>query len=861
MKFDIVTPSYNQAKYLRETIDSVVSQEGPDVEISYYIMDGGSTDGSPDLIRSYESKLAYWRSAQDEGQSAAIAEGLAMGDGEIVSWINSDDLYPLGAFQKVAEFFISHPEVDAVYGDCLMINEQSTPVGLSNHIPVSWQDLFETPYLINQEATFVRRRIYEKVGGVDSSFWGAMDYDLWLRTFYEGRFYYFPEILGIHRFLPEQKSSTSERYINEMQQAREKFAKHYSLAVPPWPFSKEGRERIKAKWERRWDPILQWIREGCIEGEFTGPVGDMWERYSQNGVLSVRGGTSFGWVGPEAVYVLDRRVVGPIIEWIFGSPFPGLGSGRLLLDIEGRSFNIELQNDVSQELRLREDKRFSVVRIAADRAFIPALENWGPAYFSLSLTSSPRPKGKCILSVQSIPSLPSLEDLKKQKGDKTNIEESLINDSVASSVQTSSALGHSINKRPLRIAFFTSHPAIIGSGSERLIYATVSALIARGHDARVYVMNAHMDRMPPFFARQMPKFPLETLFERVFARMTGWNDILFPSTLLLRTHSWIGSADIWHFHNLHGHYVSIPLLGLMSWTKCVIVSPVDQYLSTGHCPYTMGCERYLIGCGSCTRLDEPWPGISRDGTHALWQMKRLFCRFSKVNVLFHTQALADHYEKTFVRHRPRRVIHYGVNLNCYRQLSRAACARELGVEPSSRFVVGLLHSNLLEPRKGIIPIVKRLGDLAKQFPGEIDLLVVGHGSEAVRDVVPLELSVTALPFLTHAHELANALNLCDVLLYPTQAENLSLTCLNALACGVPVISYDAGGQKEAIKDGVNGFVVDMNDREAMFKALMEMIENPDLCRRLSEGARHTAEVYFDFERYIDELLDYYHEMI
>ncbi len=119
MKFDIVTPSFNQVTYLPETLKSVLSQEGPDVDVSYYIMDGGSTDGSVDFIRSHESDLAFWRSEKDEGQSAAIKEGLAMGDGEIIAWINSDDFYPSGVFKKVAEYFSKHPEVAVIYGDCL----------------------------------------------------------------------------------------------------------------------------------------------------------------------------------------------------------------------------------------------------------------------------------------------------------------------------------------------------------------------------------------------------------------------------------------------------------------------------------------------------------------------------------------------------------------------------------------------------------------------------------------------------------------------------------------------------------------------------------------------------------------------
>lgn len=861
MKFDIVTPSFNQAEYLRETIESVLSQEVSGVEVSYYVMDGGSTDGSPELIRSYESRLAYWRSANDAGQSAAIAEGLSMGDGEVVAWINSDDYYPAGAFRRVAEFFTANPEVEAVYGDCLMVNEQSEPVGLGTHIPVSWEDLFETPYLINQESTFVRRSLYEKAGGVDPSFWGAMDYDLWLREFREGNPVYLQEILGVHRFLKDQKSSSSDRYSEEMKMAREMFAERHALPIPVWPFSIEGRQRIINKWEQHWEPILKWIKNGCPESEFRGAVSDIWQRYSKSGVLAVKGTTSFGWVGPEAVYLLDRQVVGPNIDWIFGSPFPGLSADQLSLDMDGRCRQIELNREISTTFNLSDGRRFSVLSISANKEFIPALENMGPAYFSLSLVSSPRPMGESILSVQSMPNIPPVEYFDKKRNIKTLMTLKQQADTCVVSDKKASVIHPSAIKKTLRVAFFTSYPASVGSGCERLIYDTARALIARGHDARVYVMNSYLDENPPFFARPLPTLPMERRVEKFISRLSGFNDIAFPSTALLCLRDWIRSADIWHFHNLHAHYLSIPLLGIVSWTKPVVISPVDQFLSTGYCPYTLGCERYMNGCGSCPRISDIYPGISRDATHFLWQVKRIFFRFSGVNMFFHTQALAAHYQQAFARNGPGRVLHYGIDIYCNRQMPRAECAGNFGVSRSSRFVIGLVHSHITDARKGILPVIGALSGLAMQFPDTFELLVVGHGSHAVKELVHPALPVTTLPFLRQPRELAYALNLCDVLLYPTQAENLSLTCLSALACGVPVITYDAGGQKEAVFNGINGYVVALNDIEGMMTALLKIAEDPALRQKLANGARHTAEEFFDFDRYIDELLLYYYERI
>ena len=846
MRFDIVTPSFNHCPYLRETIESVLSQVSDGVSVSYSVLDGGSTDGSRELITSYESRLSFWRSAPDDGQTAAIAEGLSRGNGDIVAWINSDDFYPPLAFRRVADFLKAHPEVDVLYGDCLMVDEHSNPVGLGTHIPVSWEDLFETPYLINQESVFVRRPLYEKVGGVNPSYWGAMDYDLWLRVFREGRATYLPEVLGVHRFLPEQKSSSSDRYVLEMKRARETFARRYSLPVPPWPFSEKGWKRVKGKWDTEWASILEWVEGGCKETEWKDEVLNRWRCYAQQGILAVRGTTSFGWAGPDTLYVLDRQEIGSDIEWTLTSPVPTLSAHKVYVNLGGRVWDAELKNPVSITLPLNGKERFSVLRITADRAFVPALENFGPAYFNLSIGSYPKPQGKQVISVQSIPCLPEVKCFDKPK-------------EVATAKTAPSS--KPTKEKQLRIAFFTSHPASVASGSERLMYDTAKALIARGHDARVYTMNAGMEKNPPFFARQIPVFPLERRVERRFSSLTGLNDCLFPSTALMRFHPWIGTADLWHFHNLHGHYLSIPLLAAMSWTKPVIVSPVDQFLLTGHCPYPLDCERYLQRCGACPRLNERFPGISKEATRALWYIKRLFLRFSKAKMFFHTESLAGEYKKVLAIDPSPEVIHYGVDTYCFRPAPRDDCASRLGVAASTRFAVGLFHSYVSDPRKGILPVIEKLGALAAEKPDSFELLVVGHGSEQVVKMVPPELPVKVLPFLRHAHELADALNLCDVLLYPTQAENLSLTCLCALACGVPVISYDVGGQSEAVIDGVNGFLVQLNDSDAISSNLLTLAGNPSLHQKLCEGARRSAEERFDFDRYIDHLIDHYHSIL
>src|SRR5437773_10669670 len=121
-KLSIITPSFNQAQYLEETILSVLQQKYDPLE--FIIIDGGSTDGSVEIIRKYESRLAYWVSEKDRGQAHAINKGLQRATGELIAYLNSDDYYSPGALRSVAEFFMVHPDVDLIHGRCAVADAE-----------------------------------------------------------------------------------------------------------------------------------------------------------------------------------------------------------------------------------------------------------------------------------------------------------------------------------------------------------------------------------------------------------------------------------------------------------------------------------------------------------------------------------------------------------------------------------------------------------------------------------------------------------------------------------------------------------------------------------------------------------------
>jgi len=186
----IVTPSFNQAKFLRRTIESVLNQDYPRIE--YIIMDGGSTDGSREVIQSYQDRLAHWESIPDKGQTDAINKGFAQATGKYLAWLNSDDIYQPGAFTEAIAFLETHPEVGLVYGDCTFIDAQDRLIG---HFPAAQTDLrkLRRGYVhIPQQASFFRRDLWERVGPLDPSFYFAMDYDLWVRLAREAALVYMP---------------------------------------------------------------------------------------------------------------------------------------------------------------------------------------------------------------------------------------------------------------------------------------------------------------------------------------------------------------------------------------------------------------------------------------------------------------------------------------------------------------------------------------------------------------------------------------------------------------------------------------------------------------------------------------------
>jgi glycosyltransferase involved in cell wall biosynthesis len=251
----IVTPSYNQAKYLEETIQSVINQEYPHIE--YLVVDGGSTDGSIDILQKYDERISWWVSEADNGQTDAINKGFTRSKGKILAWLNSDDTYQANAVSEAVSYFQSHSKVGLVYGDANYINSSGKIIGKFNAQQTSYNRLRRGGVYIPQQAAFWRANLWQQVSPLDPSFYFAMDYDLWVRLSRITEIRYHPKYWANFRLHDDAKTiSADDRCWPEMLKVHRRDGGSWFSII----YARYYVRRILA-------PLINWRRRRMFEKE------------------------------------------------------------------------------------------------------------------------------------------------------------------------------------------------------------------------------------------------------------------------------------------------------------------------------------------------------------------------------------------------------------------------------------------------------------------------------------------------------------------------------------------------------------------------------------------------------------------
>lgn len=199
----IITPSFNQAAYLEQTILSVLEQDHPHIE--YFVVDGASTDNSVGIIKRYSNRLAWWVSEKDSGQADAINKGFTRATGEIIAWLNSDDYYLAGAVSAAVKIFEEHPEVVLVYGNMLAVDEHGKTFNTLSYKQLTLEDLL-CFQIIGQPAVFIRRSALKAAGKLDPTFHFLLDHHLWIRITQQGKILHVNQTWAAARYHAEAKN-------------------------------------------------------------------------------------------------------------------------------------------------------------------------------------------------------------------------------------------------------------------------------------------------------------------------------------------------------------------------------------------------------------------------------------------------------------------------------------------------------------------------------------------------------------------------------------------------------------------------------------------------------------------------------
>jgi glycosyltransferase involved in cell wall biosynthesis len=209
MRVSIITPSFNQAQFLEQTILSILNQSFADIE--YIVIDGGSTDGSVEIIEKYRDRLAYWHSRKDRGHWDAVRQGFEKATGDILHFLNSDDLLIEGAVERVVQAFQTHPKAGVVYGKAKFIDADGADIQDYPSEEFDIARVFRTwSNPVSQPTAFLRKQIFEKYGSPDEDWPFCADFEYWIRISSETTFHYLQEYLACMRIHSATKTARNE---------------------------------------------------------------------------------------------------------------------------------------------------------------------------------------------------------------------------------------------------------------------------------------------------------------------------------------------------------------------------------------------------------------------------------------------------------------------------------------------------------------------------------------------------------------------------------------------------------------------------------------------------------------------------
>ena len=340
---------------------------------------------------------------------------------------------------------------------------------------------------------------------------------------------------------------------------------------------------------------------------------------------------------------------------------------------------------------------------------------------------------------------------------------------------------------------------------------------------------------------------------RAWRRSRGYEDFDYPGTVELTD---IGGkrTDVLHLHNLHGGYFDLRCLPQLSADVPTVATLHDPWVMTGHCAYTLDCERWRTGCGSCPHLDSQ-PAVARDRTAENWALKREILLRSRLHVVGPSKWIVDMVAGSILE--PAAVdvhlIPNGVDQSVFRPGDRQAARAELGLPPDHLVLVVSVVSerNLYKDMATVLAALPLIVERVAPRP----VLVAALGGTSSPG--PGGAQILGVPFLKEPAEVARYLQTADLVIHAARAENHPLAILEAQSCGLPVVASDVGGVSETLVDGVTGLLVPPSDCSALAEAARALLGDDARRGAMGVAAASHAREEFGLERMVERYLTLY----
>lgn len=399
------------------------------------------------------------------------------------------------------------------------------------------------------------------------------------------------------------------------------------------------------------------------------------------------------------------------------------------------------------------------------------------------------------------------------------------------------------------------HSADVGGGAETTARLHHQELLRRGYRSRFLVARSRSGGpgIEPIPFVRGPRGLLRSA--RWLERNTGIQYPYSPSFRRL-LHRLPDEADIVHLHSLHGAegYADLGCIARLSRRTPVVLTVHDMWLVTGHCGLPLECARWRTGCGRCPDLQR-YPSISRDATRINWWRKRLAFRTANVHLITPSRWVAEQLQHSpILGHLPHSVVHGPLNTSCFTPGDRAAARAELEL-PQDRRIVLLIAQHLSNVYKGLPEGVRALNliDDPRLF-----IVAIGHDAEAL--LQQCRAPGRAVAYHADQSGLARYYRAADVFLMPSRCETFGMVAAESMACGTPVVAFQAGGLADAVGVGGGGLLVPPGDIAALAAAMRRILDDRQLQHELGELGAQRAAREFSIENHTRRCLDVYDQL-